>query len=355
MTTRLLANIAISMALGLVAACSPASESAAPERSGEAATAPAGTATQADREFFRGKIVTYIVATAAGGGYDAYGRLIARYMEQELPGSRFVVRNVPGAGQIIGANTIYIAAPDGLTFGIFNPGLVYAQILEQEGIRFDLGAMSWIGKMAEEGRSLVVANNSGFDSVEDLQNAEEPIVLSAAGVGSASYIETRIMAEVMDLNVQIITGFDGGETQLSMLRGELDGVLGAASSNLEFVERGDGKFLLSIAGARSAIPGVPQVREFVTDPEGLRLLNLVENLAELGRLTAGPPGIPAGRLEVLREAFNRAIASPGLLADAERLMIPITPGTGEEVRQKIRTILDQPPEVVELLHEAAAG
>lgn len=351
MRNRWLVNAAVSVLIGLcAAACGPAEENNA-AGSGAADTG----AVEADTDFFRNKTVTYIVATAAGGGYDVYGRLIARYMEQELPGSRFVVRNVPGAGQIIGANTIYVSAPDGLTFGIFNPGLVYAQILQQEGIRFDLGEMSWIGKMAEEGRSLAIANNSGFESVDDLQNANEPIVLSAAGIGSASYIETRIMARVMDLEIQIITGFDGGETQLSMLRGELDGVLGAASSNLEFVERGDGKFLLSIAGERSALPGVPQVREFVTDPESLRLLNLVENLAELGRLTAGPPGIPPARLRALREAFNAAIASPGILADAERLMIPITPGTGEEVGEKVRMILDQPPEVVDLLREAAQG
>ena len=342
---RLVVSIAVA---ALVSGCNQTAEQASQLPSGESQTA-----TEPDVEFFRGKTVTYIVATAAGGGYDTYGRLLSRYMEQHLPGSRFVVRNVPGAGQIIGANTIYVSAPDGLTFGIFNPGLVYAQILGQEGIRFDLGEMSWIGKMAEEGRSLAIANNSGFASVEDLQNSQTPIVLSAAGIGSASYIETRIMAEVMNLDIQIITGFDGGETQLSMLRGELDGVLGAASSNLEFVERGDGQFLLSIAGARSALPGVPQVREYVSNPEHLQLLNLVETLAELGRLTAGPPGIPQARLRALREAFDAAVKDPGLLADAERLAIPITHGTGEEVEEKVQALLDQPPGIVEALRMAA--
>ncbi len=349
MARRWLVRAATSIAFGaMLAACDRAPETATPTQ-----IETVQTASEPDTDFFRGKTVTYIVATTAGGGYDIYGRLLARYMEQYLPGSRFVVRNVPGAGQIIGANTIYVSAPDGLTFGIFNPGLVYAQLLGQEGVRFDLGALSWIGNMAEEGRSLAIANNSGFASVEDLQNSPLPIVLSAAGVGSASYIETRIMAEVMNLNIQIITGFDGGETQLSMLRGELDGVLGAASSNLEFVERGDGEFLLSIAGARSVLPGVPQVREFVSEPDHLRLLNLVETLAELGRLTAGPPGIPAARLRALRETFNAAIEDPDLLADAQRLSIPIAAGTGEEIEGKVRSILDQPPEIVEMLRDAA--
>jgi tripartite-type tricarboxylate transporter receptor subunit TctC len=312
-------------------------------------------AVAADTEFFRGKTVTYIVATAPGGGYDTYGRLIARYMQKYLPGSRFIVRNVPGAGQIIGANTIYVAPADGLTIGTFNTGLIYAQILQQEGVRFDLGRMSWIGKMAEEGRSLAVSALSGFQSVDDLRNAPEPVILSSAGIGSASYIETRIMERVLGLDVQIITGYDGNETQLSMMRGELNGVLGAASSNVDFVNRGDGKFLVSIAGARSALPGVPQVREFVTNPADMQLLNLVETMAELGRLTAGPPNITPERLRALRDAFNTALTDPELLEEAERMLIPITVGTGEEVTEKVRVLLDQTPEVIELLHEAAQG
>src|SRR5512134_3507201 len=84
------------------------------------ACAAQAMAAPADANYFKGKTVTYIVATGAGGGYDTYGRLIARYMQKYLPGSRMLVRNVPGAGHIIGANTIYTARPDGLTFGMFN-------------------------------------------------------------------------------------------------------------------------------------------------------------------------------------------------------------------------------------------
>src|SRR4051812_49156075 len=83
-------------------------------------------------DYFRGKTVTYIVGTDAGGGYDTYSRLIARFMQKHLPGSRFIVRNVPGAGHIIGANEIYTARPDGLTIGMFDTALVYAQLLERE-------------------------------------------------------------------------------------------------------------------------------------------------------------------------------------------------------------------------------
>jgi tripartite-type tricarboxylate transporter receptor subunit TctC len=314
----------------------------------------AAPATAPDYAFFRGKTITYIVATGPGGGYDTYGRLLTIHMPKYLPGARFVVRNVPGAGQIVGANTIYVSRPDGLTFGMFNTGLIYSQLLKLEGARFDLSKMSWIGKMAEEGRSLAVSKRSGIQDVQQMMRSRTPIKLAAAGVGSASFIETRILADVLNLNVQIVTGFFGGDTELAMLRGDVAGVLGAASSHDEFVRRGDGKFIVSVAGARSRIPGVPQARQFVKDPNDLRLLSLVETLAELGRLTAGPPNIPPARLAALREAFLKTVADPALLADAKRIQIPIQTGSGEEVTAKVRSALNQPPEVVTLLRNAAA-
>lgn len=308
-----------------------------------------------DAEFFRGKTVNYIVATGPGGGYDAYGRLLTRYMAKYMPGTTFVVRNIPGAGNIIGVNTIYRARPDGLTFGIFNTGLIYSQMLQMPGVQFDLSKMSWIGKMADEGRTLVLATNSGHDSIEDLINAKEPVFLASSGVGAASDIETRLLQKMLGLNVQLIINIVGGETQLSMLRGEVSGVLEAASSQAEFVKQGNARYVLSIAGAQSALPGVPTARDFVTNEEHLRLITLVENIAQLGRPTAGPPGIPPGRLEVLREAFMKAVNDPELRAQAARMNIPIQPARGDEAAKLLPAIMAQPPNVMALLSEAAKG
>jgi tripartite-type tricarboxylate transporter receptor subunit TctC len=314
----------------------------------------AGTAQAQDAAtFFRGKTLTYIVATGAGGGYDTYGRLLTRTLQRHMPGTRFIVRNVPGGGHLIGANLIYAARPDGLTLGTFNTGLIYAQLLKQSGAQFDLARMSWIGKMADEGRTLLIANNSGITDVRQLMNAREPVKLAASGVGSASYIEMRILADVLELNIRLVTGFEGAETQLSMMRGEVAGVLNTASTHEDFVKRGDGRFVVAIAGTSSGLPGVPAARDFVRDPDGLKLLALVETLAELGRLTAGPPGIPADRVAYLRERFTAAVTDPQLMAEMQRLNAPLRPGRGEEVAAKVRSALNQTPETVALLKRAS--
>ena len=312
-------------------------------------------AAEAESDFFDGRTITYIVSTDPGGGYDLYGRLLARNMGKYLPGTRIIVRNVPGAGQIIGANTIYASRPDGLTFGIFNTGMIYGQLLGLEGIRFDLREMSWIGSLAAEGRALMVSSRSGIQNIRGMQNSETEILMASAGLGSSSYVETKILQSALGLNVRIISGMLGGDTHLSMLRGELAGTLNAASSHDEFVARGDGKYILSISGGKSQLPGVPQARDLVTDADALRLLNLVETVGDLGRLTVGPPDIPQTRLDYLRRVFAQAANDPELLAQAESLSIPISPTEGSDVEIKMRAVLDQSPALIEELNQVVYG
>src|SRR4051812_22429706 len=133
-----------------------------------AMVAPLPAQAQQGADFYKGKTVTYIVATAPGGGYDTYGRLVAEYMQRYLPGSTFIVKNMPGAGHVIGANAIYASRADGLTIGTFNTGLIYNQLIGLEGVRFDLNKMSWIGKASADPRVVVIAQQSPIKSFEEL-------------------------------------------------------------------------------------------------------------------------------------------------------------------------------------------
>ena len=92
---------------------------------------------QSGAEFYKGKTVTYIVSTGPGGGYDTYGRLVAE-LHAEAP-ARLHVRGQerPGAGHLVGTNTIYASRADGLTIGTFNTGLIYNRLIGAEGVKFD--------------------------------------------------------------------------------------------------------------------------------------------------------------------------------------------------------------------------
>src|SRR4051812_34039486 len=75
-----------------------------------AACAPASAQSPAD--FYRGRQVNLIVAASTGGGYDTYGRAVARHLGNHIPGNpTVVVQNMPAAGGLGAANHTYNVAP----------------------------------------------------------------------------------------------------------------------------------------------------------------------------------------------------------------------------------------------------
>lgn len=299
-------------------------------------------------EFFRGKTVSYIVPTAAGGGYDLYGRLVSEFMPKYLPGSTFVVKNMPGAAHVLGTNTLYASRADGLTIGTFNMGLLHAQIIGSAAIKFDLRRMSWIGKAAEDPRVFVLAPHTGMTSFEELAARKEPIKFAASGVGGANYIEQMTLIAVLKLPVRILTGYNGNDDQMAMRRSEIDGTLASRSAYSNFVRNGYARIIAQIGGSET---DVPQLMRFAPDDVARSLIALIETQSTIARLTAGPADIPADRLEALRTAFRAAMTDPDLRARTEKLDMPLAPLYGEDVGKAVANALDQSPTAHKVLKD----
>ncbi len=304
---------------------------------------------QSGAEFFKGKTVTYIVATAPGGGYDLYGRLVAEFMQKYLPGSTFVVKNMPGAGHLIGTNAVYASAPDGLTIGTFNTGLIYNQLIKAEGVKFDLTKMSWIGKAASEPRVFVASAQGPIKSFADLQAQKQPVNFATSGIGSANYVEINSLTNILKLPIKILTGYNGNDDQLAMRRGEVQGNLGSRSSYEQFTKNGYGRYIAQIGGKDT---DVPQLKTLVKDPVALEIIALIQSQGDIARLTAGPPGIPKDRLDALRAAYKSALQDKDLQAKAEKLERPVDPAFGDEVLDMVKAALNQRPESIALLKQA---
>jgi tripartite-type tricarboxylate transporter receptor subunit TctC len=301
------------------------------------------------RAFFEGKRMTYIVASAPGGGYDTYTRLIARHLPKHLPVSDVIVRNLPGGGHILGANELYVAKPDGLTIGCFNTGLVYTQILGRLGVKFDLRRMSWIGKAGGEARGLVVSKQSGYESIEQVMNAKRPLLTGSSGVGTSGYNDLALLASQLGIDAKYVFGLHTREAQLAMMRGDIHAAFGSYSSYRDFVTEGHGKYVVQIAAAEDSIAGVPDARDLVKTDIGRHVVELIRAQAALLRVTAAPPGVPAERLEMLRDAYMATLNDPELLAEAAKLQVPISPMRGDELARRIDSQLEPSAELVELL------
>src|SRR5688572_21107712 len=78
-------------------------------------------------DFYAGKTLRMVVASAPGGGYDNYARTFAQYLRKHIPGEpTIVVQNMPGAGGMVATNWLFNVAPkDGLAFGLIQRGIPF--------------------------------------------------------------------------------------------------------------------------------------------------------------------------------------------------------------------------------------
>ena len=130
------------------------------------AAAPAGAADA----YFKDKQIRLIVGSAPGGGYDAYGRLLAQYMRAHIPGNpTIVVQNMPGAGSLVAANYLYnVAAKDGTVFGAVNAMLATDPLLYPERVKFDPRQFRWLGSALRENHAGFAWHTSGVKSFDDV-------------------------------------------------------------------------------------------------------------------------------------------------------------------------------------------
>src|ERR1700757_780473 len=147
------------------------------------ATAAGSPAAAAD-PYFKDKQIRLIVGSAPGGGYDAYGRLLAQYMRAHIPGNpTIIVQNMPGAGSLVAANYIYNVAPkDGTFFGAVNAMLATDPLVYPERVKFDPRQFRWLGSALRENHVGVAWYTSHVTKFDDVLKNE----LIVPGTGGAT-------------------------------------------------------------------------------------------------------------------------------------------------------------------------
>src|SRR5262249_50411409 len=102
-----------------------------------------------------------------------------------------------------------------------------------------------------------------------------------------------------------------------------------------------------------SLPEVPTIYELMdrykTPEVGRRLATLVLAPGEFGRPIVAPPGVPAERVKILREALNKTFKDPEFLAETKKREWPVAPVKGEELESLAKEVIAQPPEVVQRL------
>jgi tripartite-type tricarboxylate transporter receptor subunit TctC len=290
-------------------------------------------------DFYKGKSISLVIATATGGGYDTYARLIARHLGRHIPGQPSIVpQNMPGAAGIRAANYLYAAAPkDGTAIGMLDQATYLDQVLGTPGLTADATRLNWIGRILSNSAVLYAWHLAKVKRIEDALTQE--LIVSTSG--AASRLNWTVLNNVIGTRLKIITGYQGSsDSRLAMIRGEVDAlsqpwpVLKIEAEQL-LRERQINLLLQTGADKHPELARVPRMIDLAKSEDDKTLLSLFSSPSTIGRSIAAPPGVPAERVALLREAFAATIKDQALLEEAHRLKLELDPLDGAALQATI--------------------
>lgn len=299
--------------------------------------------------YYQGKRISIIVGYSPGGMNDRMARIFAKYLPKYIPGNpTVIVQNMPGAGSILAGNYIYnIAKPDGLTISTFDRGLLLAQLLKVEGVKFDLRKVGWVGSMAVEAIVMVLRSDLPFKNFNDVLQSPTPLNMGCAGASDSTAQMVFLLQGFTGLKrMNMISYYGTAEIMLAIERKELDG-RGAAYSTVKLdIDRG---LLRPFVRSRVVMPGIenlPVDEDLVKDPKGKTFMALRASQEQVGRPYVCPPGTPDNVMKILREAFAEVVNDPKLKEDAKRINQRFEYLSAKECLNVINFVMNQPDAMV---------
>lgn len=316
------------------------------------AMAPRGGFAQNPEALFKGKTIQFVVALAAGGGYDNYARTLARHLSRFIPGQpNVVVQNMTGAAGMRAANWIYTAAPrDGLTIGITQRSVLVEPLYGTKEAVFDPTKLSWIASLNEEAFIAVSWKGRGLDTIRDAQAREIPV--AADGPASDDFIWPAVLNGTIGTKFKIVAGYTGkAEERLSARRGETAGLIGWSWAALRGEEwddykAGNWKIVSYLGKSRHPDFDAPSIYDYAQTKDVTDSFDFLGDTLALGRPVFAPPDIPKDRETVLRAAFAAVLKDPQFLADAEQQKLDILPASGDELATRVARLYRADPDVV---------
>jgi tripartite-type tricarboxylate transporter receptor subunit TctC len=314
----------------------------------------------AQSSFYEGKTIHLIVGTETGGGYDIYGRTVARHLGKHIPGKPLViVQNMPGAGSAKAADFLYSIAPkDGLTIGLIFPGMVVEPLMQPGKFRFDPTKYEYLGTADSGARLCVTHRSSKIKTFDDA--LKMPSLFGGTAPGSSTTDYAQLLINLANAKMRIVNGYVSTvDTILAAERAEVDGLCGYDSSSFraqkpDWFNTPEANMILHVS--LEPFPeltklGVPHIWQYVSG-ENRKIAEVILAQQEFHRPFITPPGVSKDHLATLRKAFMDTMNDPQFLEDAKMMKLTIAAKDGETVAGLVQKMYASPPDLLDKVRRA---
>ena len=326
----------------------------------------------AEQAYFQGKTITLQVGAQAGGRQDRIARTLSKYLTKYAPGNpAFLIQNKSG-GQGIPAMLALSKAPaDGSFMSMVISSYLEAPYFGAPGATYEPRNFVYVGapSTGKQRNVLFMHQRTGIKTLDDLKRRE--VTLGAQGVGNRSYLYSRLIAEVLDLKVRWVLGYDTLQLYVAMEQGEVEGRVNDAASMMtdksEWFTKREVVALLAMTLPEELPPvkhpifeGVPSIMQFAKTATQKNIIQKINSTDRLGAALAFPPGTPESIRRIMEEALLMTGKDPAFRKDWQDAVLEGNTFeqmfNGKEVLEDVKLYTDWRPEIMSmykrLAHEA---
>jgi hypothetical protein len=185
---------------------------------------------------------------------------------------------------------------------------------------------------------LYIRTGTGVRSFDQLMASKKTLSFGALASNTATAM-VPVMLQRHGAPINIVFGYGASARVIVALeQGEADGFYTVEETfglRKDLIEK---NIIAVILQNKPVHPSVPLLRDVLPKSEG-PVLNLVMALESFGLPVAGPPGIPAERLAILRQAFIAMCADRDFQEEARRVDLPVgAPIEGGQLAQMMNEL-----------------
>lgn len=266
----------------------------------------------------KGKRITLLVGSGAGGAADLFYRLLAQGLEKEL-GTNIEVVNKAGAGTQFALQALSTAKPDGYTIGQLSlPTAIMIYLDPQKKAQFDGKSFIPISLQTSDPGATAVKADSPYKTMKDLVEAAKAnprkIKVGAGTKATRQHLDVMQMEQVTGATfLKVHAGSDANPVTL-LVGGHLDVVQESVGDFLNLAKGGELRILGVWDKNESPMaPGIPTMKA-----QGFNLYS------GNSRGVAAPAGTPKEAVEALDAAIKKVMNTAEFKQGMVKLNQPIT-------------------------------
>jgi tripartite-type tricarboxylate transporter receptor subunit TctC len=340
-------------------------------------------ASPATAQFYKGKTLNVIINYGAGGNTDVQGRSVLRFMEAYIPGKpRIVVRNMPGAGGIVGTNYLVKAGKkDGSMMGVFTIAAM-AELVQDKALQVSHKDLIYIGAIGQQQIAHIRkdAVPGGMKEPTDFLKIKGPFKSAGHAPTSSKDVSIKLTLDLLGMKHDHVTGFKGAnDIRRAILQNNVqyteDSLTGYYAGVVPVlvkpgisapiwhvgVPTKDG----GLAHAETVDKDVPTFLEIYKAKHGKDAMpkgaawqayRKIAQLRQVLRVIVLPQGVPDQAVADLRAAWAKTTKDAGYLAEYKKQnSSELEPLIGNDAQEVVSELLTVPPETRQYLQNIVSA